>query len=138
MLRVRGRKARSSVVWEPGGTGTQRPRVQHPGPRLESTLRQTCPSGPRRPRPSSTWVPWRRGRGDPGSSQMEEPARTTGAVREPSIAAHSLAPLVLAGSCIWLDPGCPLPRLRGPGCCTRPGNASGGVWSCAGESARDG
>ena len=53
------------MVWEPGGTGTQRPRVQDPGPRLESTLRQTCPSGPHRPRPSSTQVPWRQGGGAP-------------------------------------------------------------------------
>ena len=51
--------------------------------------------------------------GHPGFSQMEEPARTTGAVGEPSIAARGLAPLVLAGPCIWLDPGCPPPRPQG-------------------------
>lgn len=104
--------ARSLQQHSLGAWGPQSPREQDPGPRLESTLRQACPSGPCRPRPSSARVPWRNG-GDPGSSQMEETARTAGAIGEPRISAHGPAPLVLASSCIWLDPGCPLPRLQG-------------------------
>ena len=63
------------------------------------------PEGPRRPGPGSTHVPWRRGA--PRIQQMEEPARTAGAIREPSISTRGLAPLVPAGSSICLDPGSP-------------------------------
>ena len=68
------------------------------------------PEGPCRPRPGSTHVPWRRGA--PRIQQMEEPARTAVAIREPSISTRGLAPLVPAGSSICLDPGSP-PCLQG-------------------------
>ena len=59
--------------------GLTDPRLQDPGPWLESTLRQTAPRGPAGQGLAAPTSPG--DRVDPGSRQMEEPARTAGAIR---------------------------------------------------------